>query len=183
MDCSFVPNKESIGRGTALALQGARLYLYQWAFFMAIYTKQGMAAVKLSRKKKAAKAKKTLEKLAMSSSVIRDLINQKASQIGYAIAKKSQPKPKPKFEPTPVYQVGMGKLFYKTKEWRELRYKVLVRFGKKCQCCGETGGYIHVDHIKPRSLFPDLELDENNLQVLCEACNIGKSNLDSTDWR
>ena len=142
-----------------------------------------MAAVKLSRKKKAAKAKKTLEKLAMSSPVIRELINQKASQIGYAIAKKSQPKEKPKFEPTPAYQQGMGKLFYKTREWRELRYKVLVRIGKKCQCCGEINGYIHVDHIRPRSLFPELELDENNLQVLCHECNHGKGNWDMTDWR
>jgi hypothetical protein len=26
-------------------------------------------------------------------------------------------------------------------------------------------------------------LDINNLQVLCEACNIGKTNRDTTDWR
>ena len=48
--------------------------------------------------------------------------------------------------------------------------------------CGSTER-IHVDHIKPRSKYPELELDINNLQVLCEDCNIGKSNIDETDWR
>jgi len=150
---------------------------------MAIYSKAGMRAVKSMRKKRAEKAKKKLEQMALSSQVIKDLIQKKASQIGYAIAKKSQPKPRPVFQPIPAYRTGMGALFYKTREWRELRYSVLVKLGKKCQCCGEVGGYIHVDHIKPRSLFPELELDKSNLQVLCEACNMGKSNKDSTDWR
>jgi hypothetical protein len=150
---------------------------------MAIYSKAGMRAVKTMRNKRAARAKKKLEQMAMSSQLIKDLIQKKATQIGYVIAKKSQPKPRPAFQPTPTYTKGMGALFYKTREWRELRYKVLVRLGKKCQCCGEEGGYIHVDHIKPRSLFPELELEESNLQVLCEACNMGKSNKDSTDWR
>ena len=96
---------------------------------------------------------------------------------------KKSPKKKPTFEPPPAYLLGMGKEFYRTREWRDVRYKALVRFGKKCQACGETSGYIHVDHILPRSKHPDRELDIENLQVLCEACNIGKSNTDTTDWR
>jgi len=47
----------------------------------------------------------------------------------------------------------------------------------------ETSRQIHVDHIKPRSKFPELELVFDNLQVLCDDCNIGKSNVDSTDFR
>ena len=42
---------------------------------------------------------------------------------------------------------------------------------------------IHVDHIKPRKLFPHLALDVNNLQILCHECNHGKGNWDQTDWR
>jgi len=42
---------------------------------------------------------------------------------------------------------------------------------------------MHVDHIRPRSKSPSLELDPDNLQVLCKACNLGKSNLDDTDFR
>lgn len=75
--------------------------------------------------------------------------------------------------------------FYETRAWRELRYKALVKYGARCQCCGanrDDGVRIHVDHIKPRSKFPDLQLELSNLQVLCEDCNIGKSNKDYTDW-
>lgn len=63
---------------------------------------------------------------------------------------------------------------------------VLQKYGARCQCCGATpadGVKMNVDHIKPRKLFPQLALDVNNLQVLCEVCNHGKGNWDMTDWR
>ena len=62
----------------------------------------------------------------------------------------------------------------------------LKRYGRVCQCCGAspaTGAKMHVDHIKPRKLFPQLALDLNNLQILCHECNHGKGNWDMTDWR
>jgi len=76
--------------------------------------------------------------------------------------------------------------FYKTRECRELRYKILLSQGRKCCICGTTpdkGAVLHVDHIMPVSGYPELKLAERNLQVLCEECNIGKSNKDTTDWR
>lgn len=76
--------------------------------------------------------------------------------------------------------------FYSSREWRILRYKVLVKYGAVCQCCGasrKNGAEIHIDHIKPRSKYPELELDINNLQCLCKECNLGKLHLDETDWR
>lgn len=77
--------------------------------------------------------------------------------------------------------------FYKSREWRDLRYRALKLHGRRCQCCGATpdrnGVVLHVDHIKPRSHYPSLELDLNNLQVLCEDCNLGKSNKDDEDFR
>jgi 5-methylcytosine-specific restriction endonuclease McrA len=73
--------------------------------------------------------------------------------------------------------------FYESREWRELRYTVIKRHGRKCQACGAIDKRIHVDHIKPRSKYPDLALEESNLQILCEDCNMGKSNKDETDWR
>jgi 5-methylcytosine-specific restriction endonuclease McrA len=42
---------------------------------------------------------------------------------------------------------------------------------------------IVVDHIKPRSRFPELALDPENVQVLCDSCNRGKSCDDYTDFR
>ena len=78
-----------------------------------------------------------------------------------------------------------SKKFYSSREWKALRYQALVKFGNRCICCGSSqknGVIIHVDHIKPRSIYPERALDINNLQILCEPCNIGKSNIDETNW-
>ncbi len=76
--------------------------------------------------------------------------------------------------------------FYLSREWRVVRYKVITARGNKCECCGAgpaEGVAIHVDHVKPRSKFPELALDPKNLQILCEDCNLGKGAWDQTDWR
>tara|TARA_R110002167_G_scaffold20891_2_gene76088 strand:+ start:1440 stop:2018 length:579 start_codon:yes stop_codon:yes gene_type:complete len=80
-----------------------------------------------------------------------------------------------------------SQLFYKSRAWRELRVAILEKYECKCMMCGcspkEHGIVVHVDHIKPRSTHPHLELKEDNLQILCEDCNLGKSNYYITDWR
>jgi len=71
-------------------------------------------------------------------------------------------------------------------EWRRVRYVALLRAGGRCACCGRrasAGVMLHVDHVKPRSRFPELSLEITNLQVLCEDCNLGKGAWDRTDWR
>ena len=76
--------------------------------------------------------------------------------------------------------------FYACDAWRQVRYQALRRSQGVCECCyaaPSPGKPLHVDHIKPRSKFPSLQLDVNNLQVLCADCNLGKSNRDDTDWR
>ena len=75
--------------------------------------------------------------------------------------------------------------FYASWEWKELRYKILLRDVRQCACCGAKPPEVKivVDHIKPRRKFPELELDEGNLQVLCDSCNRGKSYKDETDFR
>lgn len=76
--------------------------------------------------------------------------------------------------------------FYLSDAWREVRYRALALHGGACQCCGArpTAGHpLHVDHIKPRSRFPELALELSNLQILCEDCNLGKGARDQTDWR
>lgn len=84
---------------------------------------------------------------------------------------------------TQPYNRNATKAFFESREWLELRYQTLKRYGRRCMCCGETEGVIQVDHIKPRSKYPELALDPENVQVLCQACNTGKSNKDETDWR
>lgn len=76
--------------------------------------------------------------------------------------------------------------FYKSLEWRSLRYQVLKNCNGRCQLCGASqhdGVRIHVDHIKPRSTHPQLALVITNLQCMCSDCNIGKGGWDDTDWR
>lgn len=79
-----------------------------------------------------------------------------------------------------------GASFYGSKAWLSVRYAVLSERGGRCECCGASakdGVKLQVDHIKPRSKYPELELEKSNLQVLCKACNMGKSNRHEDDWR
>lgn len=76
--------------------------------------------------------------------------------------------------------------FLQSGEWRKLRMEALKLHGARCQCCGASradGVVMNVDHIKPRKHFPELALDIDNLQVLCNVCNHGKGNWDMTSWK
>ncbi|UKJ82890.1 HNH endonuclease [Priestia megaterium] len=67
--------------------------------------------------------------------------------------------------------------FYKSKEWKELRLKVLERDNYECRKCRELGYVtlensdkhksLDVDHIKEIYTNPELALDPSNLQTLC----------------
>lgn len=85
-----------------------------------------------------------------------------------------------------LYKAKFGysyKDFYKSKEWISLSKAVKDIYGRVCMKCGKSSGVFHSDHIIPRSKNIDLELDINNIQVLCEDCNISKSNSESVDYR
>jgi hypothetical protein len=65
-----------------------------------------------------------------------------------------------------------------------IRWQVFQRDGWRCVACGRGAHdevILHVDHIVPRSRGGRDELD--NFQTLCNACNLGKSNRDSTNLR
>jgi hypothetical protein len=56
-----------------------------------------------------------------------------------------------------------------------LRYHVLERDGFACRLCGRTvsdGVKLHVDHVLP--ICKDGKSTVDNLQTLCEECNVGK---------
>lgn len=72
--------------------------------------------------------------------------------------------------------------FYSSWEWKKVRFETIKRWGAKCMCCGSEERIV-VDHIKPRRIYPYLELVKDNLQVLCDDCNKGKSWDDETDFR
>jgi hypothetical protein len=65
-----------------------------------------------------------------------------------------------------------------------MRWRVLTKDSFRCRSCGrspalEAGVVLHVDHIIPWSKGGKT-IDEN-LQTLCDRCNLGKSNLTSGD--
>jgi len=81
--------------------------------------------------------------------------------------------------------------FYKRKLWLNTRDRMIAET-PFCACCGATrddkddkGVYtrLELDHIKPRLLFPELEENLDNFQVLCSRCNKAKANLTADNWR
>ena len=61
-----------------------------------------------------------------------------------------------------------------------LRYKIMKRDNFKCVLCGASPAKdpsieLHIDHIIPWSKGGESTVD--NLQTLCSACNLGKSNI------
>jgi 5-methylcytosine-specific restriction endonuclease McrA len=111
---------------------------------------------------------KRIKKLSLKNAELNQRVNELKSQISTL---RSAPARTWKAHP-----------FYDSREWLELRYAAFKRYGRVCSLCGGTS-LLHVDHIKPRSKYPLLELDIDNLQILCKACNLGKSNKDETQWR
>ena len=85
------------------------------------------------------------------------------------------------------YTCENAKNFLLTFAWRKLRVDIIEEQGGKCQMCGRSyashGVSIHVDHIIPLSIDWSKRLDRNNLQLLCEDCNLGKSNRYNTNWK
>ena len=54
------------------------------------------------------------------------------------------------------------------KLWREA---VFARDNWTCIWCGQIGGQLNADHVKPFALFPELRLAIDNGRTLCERCH------------
>ena len=110
---------------------------------------------------------------------------QLKAQLGYAGALREARREFGSLKVTKIDSVA-GNRFLRSFQWRKVRMEALVKYGNRCQCCGSTpkdGIRINVDHILPRKTHPELALELSNLQILCEVCNQGKGNTDTTDWR
>ena len=56
-------------------------------------------------------------------------------------------------------------------------FTIMQRDGFRCTTCGRDasdGVRLQVDHLKARSLYPELERELTNLKTACSDCNIGK---------
>lgn len=65
-------------------------------------------------------------------------------------------------------------MVYKSEKYQEWRSLVLARDNHKCVHCGNSGSKhnpLQVDHIKPRSVHPDLAYTVSNGRTLCRKCH------------
>lgn len=75
-------------------------------------------------------------------------------------------------------------LFYSSPEWSRLRDLVIKEEGRVCVECQrdiKEDIDVTVDHIRPRSKYPDLALKRENLRVLCRQCNSRKKDREWAD--
>ena len=68
---------------------------------------------------------------------------------------------------TPINERLRRSLDYKL--WRETIFK---RDNYTCIWCGQRGGELHADHIKPWALFPELRFAIDNGRTLCKNCHL-----------
>jgi 5-methylcytosine-specific restriction endonuclease McrA len=75
--------------------------------------------------------------------------------------------------------------FYQSPEWKRLSWKIKVKRGWRCECCGAKSPQVKIvtDHIRSLRNHWALRLDPKNMQVLCEDCNLAKGSWDYTDFR
>jgi len=60
----------------------------------------------------------------------------------------------------------------KGKDYAIWKVAVFMRDDYICQTCGQRGGELNADHIKPFALFPELRLAIDNGRTLCHLCHI-----------
>ena len=67
---------------------------------------------------------------------------------------------------TPIDKIIRCSSVYK--KWRT---DVFKRDDYTCQTCGERGGVLRADHIKPFAFFPELRFELSNGRTLCDPCH------------
>ncbi len=64
-----------------------------------------------------------------------------------------------------------------------LREEIFKKYGEECMNpeCRSTEN-LQIDHIRPKSKYPEEALNIDNLQVLCKVCHGPKRESDSEEW-
>lgn len=66
---------------------------------------------------------------------------------------------------------SLNEIIRKSNPYKAWRKAVFERDDYTCVNCGERGGKLHADHIKPFSLYLDLRLNIANGRTLCTKCH------------
>lgn len=64
-----------------------------------------------------------------------------------------------------------AKALYGTAWYNEWRERIFARDKFTCQMCGQRANNLEAHHIRPKYLYPELTLDENNGITLCKICH------------
>ena len=70
--------------------------------------------------------------------------------------------------------------FYRTAEWRKVRWDALHAYGRRCCSCGATPedeARLTATHVVSRLVAPERAFDLSNLRILCADCHIGRRAL------
>lgn len=75
---------------------------------------------------------------------------------------------------SPFWRGGVSKehkRIRETLEYRLWRESVFTRDKWTCVWCGQVGGKLNADHIKPFAYYPELRFAIDNGRTLCEPCH------------
>lgn len=72
-----------------------------------------------------------------------------------------------------IFMKDYAEKFYKSKQWRDVRRYIIERDLGLCCRCGKPGNIVHHKvYITPENINdPDITLNEDNLETLCEVCH------------
>lgn len=71
-----------------------------------------------------------------------------------------------------------ARIFYRSTAWKHKREEILKRDNYECVQCRKEGrlttqfdAVLEIDHIKELKDYPELKLENSNLQTLCRSCH------------
>lgn len=121
----------------------------------------GLSANQVARK--VGYSKKTILKYATDAGVVRS--EEKSQGIKYAKVRRGR-------YSGVVSKTPWLRRLNTNPEYREFRKRMFERDLWTCQWCGYKGARIQLDHILPKSIFPDLVFKEYNVRTLCVDCHL-----------
>lgn len=111
---------------------------------------------------------------------------QSLARIGKSPWNKGKVYPQIKGENNPAWKGGItpiNKIIRHSIAYRLWREAVFTRDNFTCIWCGQIGGMLNADHIKPFSMFPELRLAIDNGRTLCESCHKKTDTFGGESWK